>query len=57
MAATEHPERLYVYPCGCVERERRGGPLDRDCGDPACYRRRRPAGLPVLNREQRRRLR
>ena len=37
------PERQFVYPCGCVERDRRGGPLLRDCGDPACYRRRRPS--------------
>lgn len=47
--------RLYVYPCGCVEQERRGGPLERDCGDLGCYRRQRPANLVVLNREQRRR--
>jgi hypothetical protein len=45
---------LYVYPCGCVERERRGGPLEHDCGDPGCYRRRRPANVVVLNRAMRR---
>jgi hypothetical protein len=48
-----HPP-VYVYPCGCVERDRRGGPLERDCGDPGCYRRTRPANVVVLNRAMRR---
>jgi hypothetical protein len=48
----------YAYTCGCVERDRRGGPLEQDCGNPlTCYRRNRPANLVVLNRDQRRRAR
>ncbi len=50
----DQPQRYYAYPCGCVERDRRGGPLEQDCGDPECYRRRRPANVVQLNRAMRR---
>jgi hypothetical protein len=54
---TPAPERHYVYPCGCVERDRRGGLLIRDCEDASCYRRTRPSTVRILNRRERRALR
>ena len=48
------PSKLFVYPCGCAEADRRGGPLVGDCGNPDCYRKRRPANVRVLNRAMRR---
>jgi hypothetical protein len=32
--------RVYVWPCGCVTRDARNGPLVKDCGGEHCYRRR-----------------
>jgi hypothetical protein len=39
--------KVWAWPCGCVTRDSRDGPLVQDCGDPRCYRRTRPATRPV----------
>jgi hypothetical protein len=48
----ERPERWFVFPCGCVTRDSRTGPLLQDCTDERnpdgakaerdCYRRHAP---------------
>jgi hypothetical protein len=48
------PAKMFIYPCGCAEADYRGGPLVGDCGDPNCYRKRRPTNVRVLNRAMRR---
>lgn len=41
------PVKVWVWPCGCVTRDSRTGPLVDDCGDERCYRRSRPATVRV----------
>jgi len=48
---------VYVWPCGCVTRDSRTGPLEEDCGNPRCYRRTAPPVKRItLPRDVRRRL-
>jgi hypothetical protein len=39
--------KVWAWPCGCVTRDSRTGPLERDCGNPSCYRRTAPPTRPL----------